>query len=113
MNQTCRMKAIRIISIMLLLLMPATFVMSCRTSNTGNKERQIQREKRKRSKNDTVLYQKALKRHMKSQTKDTRSSMRRALAIAKRNRDHKREFFLRRWFKDWFTPNPQDKPNKG
>lgn len=95
------------------MLMPVTFVVSCRTSNTSNTERRIQKEKRRRAKNDTVLYQKALKRHMKSQTKDTRHSMRRALREARTNREHRREFFLRRWYKNWFTPNPQDKPNKG
>lgn len=96
------MKILKYIVLLLLLLAPATTIQSCRTSNSSNRERQIQREKKKRQKNDTVLYQKALKNHMKSQTKDTRKAMRQNLHTAKRNRDHKQEFFVKRWFRDWF-----------
>ncbi len=96
---------------MVLLLSPVATIQSCRTSNLDNRERQIQREKRKRQRNDTVLYQKALKRHMKSQTKETRKSMRQALHTAKRNRDNRREFFIKRWFDHWFGYR-QDR-NKG
>lgn len=81
---------------------PVVTMNSCRTSNLDNRERRIQREKRKRQRNDTVLYQKALKRHMKSQTKETRKAMRRNLHEAKRNREHRKEFFIKRWFRDWF-----------
>lgn len=87
---------------MVALLLPTVTFQACRTSNLSNRERQIQREKKKRQRNDTVLYQKALKRHMKSQTKETRKSMRRALNEANRNRNHRKEFFVKRWFRDWF-----------
>lgn len=86
----------------MLLLAPIATIQSCRTSNMDNKERQIQREKKKRQRNDTVLYQKALKNHMKSQTKETRKAMRQALNTAKRNREHKKEFIVKRWFREWF-----------
>lgn len=94
------MKLIKHLALILLLLTPVVTLDSCQTMN--NKEQQIQREKNRRAKGDTVLYQKALKRHMKSQTKETRKSMRRAMYEAKRNREHKREFFVKRWFKGWF-----------
>lgn len=96
------MRIIKYIVLLVLLLAPVATFQSCRTSNLDNRERQIQREKKKRSRNDTVLYQKALKRHMNSQTKETRKSMRQALNTAKRNREGRREFFVKRWFRDWF-----------
>lgn len=96
------MKILKYIVLLVLLLSPVATIQSCRTSNLDNRERQIQREKRKRQRNDTVLYQKALKRHMKSQTKETRKSMRQALNTARRNREGRREFFVKRWFREWF-----------
>ncbi len=96
------MRILKYIVLIVALLLPAATFQSCRTSNLSNRERQIQREKKKRQRNDTVLYQKALKRHMKSQTKETRKSMRRALNEADRNRNHRKEFFVKRWFRDWF-----------
>jgi len=105
------MRILKYIVLLLLLLAPVATMQSCRTSNTGNKERQIQREKKKRTRNDTVLYQKALKNHMKSQTKNTRKAMRQAYHTSERNRENKRDFFLKRWFQDWFGYKQEQ--NKG
>ncbi len=106
------MRILKYIVLMLLLLAPVSTIQSCKTSNTGNRERQIQREKKKRTRNDTVLYQKALKQHMKSQTKNTRKSMRQALHKSRSYNDNKREFFLTRWFHNWFKYKPEQN-NKG
>jgi len=88
--------------ILLLIFAPLVATYSCRTSNIDKKERQIMRERKRRKKDDYVLYQKALKRHMKIQTKDTRKRMKQDMRIARRNRDHKREFIISRWFRNWF-----------
>lgn len=106
------MKGIKIFGIILLLLVMSAGLESCKTSNMSSQDRKIQREKKKRAKNDTVLYQKALKHHMKSQTKETRKSMRSALREANRNRNHRREPFYSRWYKNWFREKP-DKNSKG
>jgi pyruvate/2-oxoacid:ferredoxin oxidoreductase beta subunit len=73
---------------------------SCRTNNMSNKERQIQKEKKRRSKDDTVLYQKALKKHMKNQTKATRKDMKRNYRESQRYNSQKKEFFLKRIIRD-------------
>lgn len=73
---------------------------SCRTNNMSNKERQIQKEKKRRAKDDTVLYQKALKKHMKNQTKATRKEMKRNYRDAQRYNQQKKEFFLKRIIRD-------------
>jgi len=66
----------------------------------SNKERQIQREKKRRSKDDTVLYQKALKKHMKNQTKATQKDMKRNYREAQRFNDKKKEFFLKKFIRE-------------
>lgn len=73
---------------------------SCRTNNISSKERQIQREKKKRAKDDTVLYEKALKKHMKSQTKETRKEMKRNYREAQRYNQKKKEFFLKKFMRE-------------
>jgi len=73
---------------------------SCRTDNISNKEKQIQREKKRRAKDDTVLYQKALKKHMKSQTKATQKDMKRNYREAQRYNQQKKEFFLKRFIRE-------------
>ncbi len=73
---------------------------SCRTSNISNKERQIQKEKKRRAKDDTVLYEKALKKHMKNQTKETRKEMKRNYREAQRYNQKKKEFFLKRFMRE-------------
>ncbi len=40
----------------------------------------------------------ALKQHMKDQTPETRKRMKQDAKEAKHNREHTREFFLKRWF---------------
>ncbi len=73
---------------------------SCRTNNLSSKEREIQREKKKRANDDTVLYEKALKKHMKEQTKETRKEMRKNYREAQRYNNQKQEFFLTRFFRE-------------
>lgn len=75
-------------------------VTSCRTKNLSPEERKIQREKKKRAKEDSVLYEKALKRHMKNQTKATRKEMRRNYREAMRYNEQRKEFFLKRWLRE-------------
>jgi len=89
-------------SVLILLFAVASFIVvpSCRTNNLSSKERQIQKEKKRRSKDDTVLYQKALKRHMKNQTKATRKDMKRNYREAQRYNEQKKQFFLIRIFRD-------------
>lgn len=73
---------------------------SCRTQNISPEERKIQREKKKRAKDDAVLYEKALKKHMKNQTKATRKEMRRNYREAMRYNEQRKEFFLKRWLRE-------------
>lgn len=71
---------------------------SCR-SKMSKREREIQKEKEKRRKDDTVLYQKALKKHMKNQGRETQRIMKKNAKEAQRYNEQKDEFFLKRWIK--------------
>lgn len=72
---------------------------SCR-SKMSKREREIQKEKERRRKEDTVLYQKALKKHMKNQGRETRKIMKQNAKEAQRYNEQKDEFFIKRWIKN-------------
>ena len=103
------MKFHKKIIILLLIITPLFTTYSCKTGNVSTKEKQINRERQRKKKNDTVLYQKALKRHMKLQSKETQKNMKRDFRTARRNSEYKREFFLKRWLKSkfWYRPEKQ------
>ncbi len=94
-------KRIPVYSLAIMILLSSFVVLpSCRTNNLSNKEREIQREKKRRAKDDTVLYQKALKRHMKNQTEATRKDMKRNYREAMRYNEQKKQFFLFKIIRD-------------
>ncbi len=75
--------------------------LSCRSSTSISKtEKQIEKEKKRRAKDDIVLYKKALKKHMKTQTRYTRKEMKRNYKEAMRYMEQKPEPILRRLFRD-------------
>jgi hypothetical protein len=86
--------------IAVIMLISFQFTTSCRTNNMSKKERQIQKEKKRRAKDDTVLYQKALKKHMKNQTRATQKEMKRNYRDAQRYNEQKKEFFLKRFIRE-------------
>lgn len=105
------MKYIKYLVLVLMLMAPIAAIQPCKAQSMEQRERQIQREKKRRQRDDMVLYQKALKNHMKSQTPETRVAMKQAMRTAKQNREHRREFFVKRWFRNWF--GYKQKQNKG
>jgi ABC-type amino acid transport substrate-binding protein len=107
------MKIKLVLAIFILSLLPITQT-SCgvfKRSNVDNKEKEIQKEKKRRQKEDTVLYQKAVKEHMKRQSKETRKAMKQAMKEAERNREHKPEPWYKRLYQKWF--GYKQKQNKG
>lgn len=61
-------------------------------------DRQLRIEKREKRRQERA-ERKAIKNyHKRIQTKQVRKRMKRSRSIAIRNHDHKREFFIKRWF---------------
>ena len=90
---------------LLLFLLSPVIVFS---QSASKQQKKIEREKQKRVKEDLKAYQKAIKRHNKIQSKDTRKRMKRDRKKAFRHNDNKREFFLKRWL----TPKQKKVPAK-
>lgn len=62
------------------------------------KQRKLAKQKEKKDNEALRLYQKAIKRHHKIQSKSTRKEMRRGLRKSKNAFSNKKDFFLKRWF---------------
>ena len=102
-NKGIFMKRILQSAFFLLFLVSPVVVFS---QSASKQEKKIERMKEKRMEEDLKLYQKAIKRHQKIQSKDTRKRMKKDRKQAFRHNDNKREFFLKRWF----TPKQKKKP---
>jgi len=89
----------RIFIVILLIFILVLTNISCRTTTSISKqERKIQKEKERRQKEDVVLYQRAINRHIKMQSDETRQEMRENLRRAEKYNRRQKEFFLKRWF---------------
>jgi len=78
---------------------------SCRTTNISQSEKRIQKEKKRRAKDDRVLYEKALKRHMKGQTKETQQSMKDNYKKSQQYNERKQDNFIKRFIRERTTRN--------
>ena len=76
------------------------------SQSASKQEKKIEKMKEKRMEEDLKLYQKAIKRHNKIQSKDTQKRMKKDRKHAFRHNENKREFFLKRWF----TPKQKKVP---
>lgn len=61
-------------------------------------QKELVKKKKKEAKEAKKATRAALKQHMKNQSPETRKRMKRDAREANRNNEHKREFFLKRWF---------------
>jgi len=61
--------------------------------------REREKQKEQRQKEAEEKYQDAIKQHASHQSKRTRKEMKRNYKKADRYNNHKKEFFLKRWFK--------------
>ncbi|HTA84225.1 MAG TPA: hypothetical protein VK783_14870 [Bacteroidia bacterium] len=61
-------------------------------------QKKLEKAKKAQEKKAAKAQKAALKQHMKNQSPDTRKRMKADAKEAKRNRDHTKEFFLKRWF---------------
>ena len=87
------------------------FSCQAQTTSINQQEKKIEKEKKKRQKDDTILYQKAVKQQMNNQSAETKDAMKDAEKQAKLNREHKKEFFLKRSIQNW-QYKQQHKPPK-
>jgi hypothetical protein len=61
-------------------------------------QKKLEKAKKAQEKKAKKAEKAALKQHMKDQSPATRKRMKEDAKEAKHNRDHTREFFLKRWF---------------
>jgi hypothetical protein len=62
-------------------------------------QKRLAKEQKKKAKAARKAEKAALKEHMKHQTPEVRKRMKKDAKEAKRNNEHKKEFFLVRWFR--------------
>ncbi len=95
------MKSSKIIVFILLLTIPASF--SCkRWRNTHKRKRdarEIAKKKREKDAEAEAKYEEAIQRQASIQSPKTRRAMKKRYKQADRYNNHKKEFFLKRWFK--------------
>lgn len=103
----------KVFIIILLIFIPIVANISCRITNISKQERKIEREKKRRQKEDAVLYQRALQRHIKMQSDDTRQEMRENLRRAEKYNRRQKEFFLKRWFDSLVNRLSKTRKQKG
>ena len=100
---------IRRILIFSLILSFALTTVSCRSMkikhNRKKDAREIQKKKRQREKEAQAKYQSKVEYHASTQTPETRKRMKRQFNESQRYHGHKKEFFLKRWWKKVFGPS--------
>src|ERR1700739_1880244 len=62
-------------------------------------QKALAKKKKQRDKEAAKATKALLKQHMKDQSPATRKRMKQDAKEAKRNNEHKKEFFLKRWFR--------------
>jgi hypothetical protein len=62
-------------------------------------QKKLAKEQKAKAKAARKAEKAALKEHMKHQTPEVRKRMKQDAKEAKRNNEHKKEFFLKRWFR--------------
>lgn len=62
-------------------------------------QKALAKKKKQREKEAAKATKALLKQHMKDQSPETRKRMKQDAREAQRNNEHKREFFLKRWFR--------------
>lgn len=70
----------------------------CKTSSKSKSLQETEQKQKQRQKEEDAKYQKAVKQHLKHQTKETRKRMKTNKKIAQGNTYAKKECFLKRWF---------------
>lgn len=90
----------RIIAFILILCLPATF--SCKRWQNNHKRKQdareIARKQKERDAEAQAKYEEAIQRQASIQSPKTRREMKKRYKQADRYNNHKKEFFLKRWF---------------
>ncbi|RLD64661.1 MAG: hypothetical protein DRI84_08460 [Bacteroidetes bacterium] len=91
------------LALILLILTTTLGTSSCHKWQVRHKQKRDLREREKqekqRQKEAEEQYQEVIKQHSKHQSKRSRKEMKRNYKKADRYNNHKKEFFLKRWFK--------------
>lgn len=74
-----------------------------------HRRKQFEREKKSRDNEAQKAYEASIKKHYNMQTQSTKKMMKSTARQSQRYKDHKREFFLKRWF----TPKHKRGNTKG
>ena len=89
--------------LLLFILGTAAGTSSCHKWSVRHKQkrdmRERERQQREKEKEAEEAYQEAVKAHASHQSKRTKKEMKRNYKKAERYNYHKKEFFLKRWFK--------------
>ncbi|MCK5856953.1 MAG: hypothetical protein KAG64_05655 [Bacteroidales bacterium] len=88
--------------LLFLILATALGTTSCHKWNVKRKQkrdlRQMENKQAQKQKEADAKYQEAVKRNASHQSKSAKKSMKRNYKKADRYNNHKKEFFLKRWF---------------
>lgn len=90
----------KLVVFFLILSIPATFSCKRWVNNHKRKQdaREIARKQKERDAEAQAKYEEAIQRQASIQTPKTRREMKRRYKQADRYNNHKKEFFLKRWF---------------
>jgi len=88
---------------LLLIIATALGTSSCHKWNVKRKQkrdlRQMEHKRKEQQKEANKKYQEAVKRNASHQSKSAKKSMKANYKKADRHNNHRKEFFLKRWFK--------------
>ena len=88
-----------IFSVLIFLLVPLCIYSQGKPKSVKQQEKAIQKKKEARDKKNKKIYDAAIKHRMKIQSKETRKSMKKMKHQANLVNDHRKEFFIVRWFR--------------
>jgi hypothetical protein len=95
----------RLLVFIIIICLPSFY--SCKTSRVDQQKKKVEKEKEKKDVATIKAYNKAVKRHQKIQSAETRKRMKSNLANANNTAlKPKKQFFLIRWF----TKKKKDTP---
>jgi len=84
------------ILILLICILPLFYC--CRTNSAAKRQNQVEKQREEKDKQAGKMYEEGMEKHLKNQTRQTRSRMNANKNKSEKNSYYKKECFLKRWF---------------